>query len=322
VRVLITGGSGFIGTNVIDLFLSEGVPVQSWDISPPQRREHAALWRKVDVTDRTVVAEELGAFAPTHIVHLAARTDLRGESLAAYDANVTGTANVVASADRAPTVERLLIASSRLVCRIGYQPISDDDYQPDTHYGSSKVAMEYLLRESPPSKIWTIVRPTSIWGPWFGTPYRDFFLAVARGRYLHPRGAAIPKSFGFVGNIAHQVRRLCDVDPALIHGRTFYLADYEPIDVLEFATKIQGSLNSRPIRSVPMSILRLGASMGEVLKRCGMDEPPLTRFRLSNLLTPMVYDLEPLRRVVGPTPYSLNQGIDLSTAWLKERRLV
>ncbi len=43
-------------------------------------------------------------------------------------------------------VERAVIASSRLVCRIGYQPGFDEDYCPTTAYGASKVETECLVR--------------------------------------------------------------------------------------------------------------------------------------------------------------------------------
>jgi len=55
---------------------------------------------------------------------------------------------------------------------------------------------------------WVLVRPTSIWGPWFDVPYRNFFLSVARRRYVHPAGKRIHKSFGFVGNITWHLHRL------------------------------------------------------------------------------------------------------------------
>ncbi len=321
-RVLVTGGSGFIGTNLIDLLLGRGAVLESWDVVPPRKAEHARVWRMVDVMHARGVQRALSGFEPTHVIHLAARTDLRGTTAGDYEVNVAGTANLLASADVSPTVERLLVASSRLVCRLGYEPAADDDYAPDTHYGVSKVEMEELVRSAGLSKTWTIVRPTSIWGPWFGTPYRDFFLAVANGRYLHPRGVSIPKSFGFVGNTAHQLRGLCRATSDLVDRRTFYLADYEPIDVLDFATQIQRALMRPRVRSVPMGVLRVGALLGDGLLRCGVHEPPLTRFRLKNLLIPMVYDIRPLEEVVGSVPYTVSAGIDLSLEWLRERRLL
>lgn len=321
-RILVTGGSGFMGTNLVDLALTRGETVESWDVLPPRNPAHGALCRKVNVQDRIEVDRAMGNFAPTCVFHLAARTDLRGTTVDDYDVNVRGTENVLAAGDRASSVEHLLIASTRLVCRLGYSPRADDDYAPDSPYGESKARMEDLVRAAPLTTAWTLVRPTSIWGPWFGTPYRDFFLALAHGRYFHPAGEVVCKSFGYVGNAVHQLRELCNAERALVDRRTFYLADYEPIDVLDFANRVRSRLGRSPVRSIPMPALRSAAALGDVLRRVGMKEPPLTRFRLRNLTTPMVYDLEPLQSVVGPVPFTVDSGIELTLAWLEEQGLV
>ena len=166
--------------------------------------------------------------------HLAARTDLGGATLADYAANTRGVENLIDAASSSATIRRVMFASSRLVCKIGYQPAADDDYCPSTVYGESKAIGERVVRARAASAAWDwiIVRPTSIWGPWFGVPYRVFFDAVARGRYVHPRGRRIAKSFGYVGNTVHQLLALASAPSADLHARTLYLADYPPIDVL------------------------------------------------------------------------------------------
>jgi nucleoside-diphosphate-sugar epimerase len=322
-RVLITGGSGFIGTNMVEHCRAHGAAVESWDIRPPQKADHAALWRPVDVGDGAAVAQALRRFAPTHVVHLAARTDLAGRNPSEYDVNVSGTENVLAAIERGAGVRHAVLASSRLVCRLGYEPADDDDFAPDTAYGESKARMEGMIRESRLSLPWTIARPTSIWGPWFGTPYRDFFLSVARSRYLHPRGVVVRKSFGYVGNTVHQLRELGLAQTEQVADRTFYVADYEPLDVLEFANAIRAALGRSRVPSVPLGILRGVAAAGDVAARIGVREPLLTSFRLRNLVTPMVYDTGPLREVVGPLlPHTVGAGIDVSLGWLRKQRLL
>ena len=97
----------------------------------------------------------------------------------------------------------MVFASSALVCRAGYRPTGETDYCPTTPYGESKVEMEILVRESTLIPCpWAMVRPTSIWGPRFGVPYKNFFSTVASGYYFHPGRHDVRRSFGYVGNAA------------------------------------------------------------------------------------------------------------------------
>src|SRR5690606_29126328 len=107
-------------------------------------------------------------------------------------------------------------------------------------YGESKALSEVAIRSKCfPSEKWVIVRPTSIWGPWFDVPYKQFFLAVAKGHYIHPKNLHIRKSFGYVGNTVRQLEKILSARTLDVTGRTFYLADHPPIDVLNFAQRIQ-----------------------------------------------------------------------------------
>ena len=120
---------------------------------------------------------------------MAARTDLDGSSIDDYSANTDGCRAVIEAAARHPQIQRVIFASSMLVCALGYSPKHDSDYCPTTRYGESKVLGERYVREMAADHFpWTIVRPTSLWGPWFSVPYKKFFDAVARRMYLHPRG--------------------------------------------------------------------------------------------------------------------------------------
>ena len=102
----------------------------------------------------------------------------------------------------------------------------------------------------------------------------------------------------------------------LVDRKTFYLADYPPIDLTAMANEIQVALKARRIKSINIYILKLAAKFGDLLKFIGWPNPPLTSFRLNNLVTPMVYDLDPLSQISGSLPYSLNQGIKNTVCWL------
>lgn len=317
-RIVVTGGSGFIGTNLIAHFLGIRVDVINIDVAPPRNTEHAPYWQKVDLLDAKLLRDVIRGYSPDLILHMGARTDLDGRGLCDYSANTHGVQNLVDAIEGMKSLRRIVFASSRLVCRIGYQPSSDQDYSPTTPYGESKVVGEQIVRGSahriPCS--WVIVRPTSIWGPWFGVPYKTFFLSIAKGRYFHPGHAEIAKSFGFVGNTVYELQHLLEAEAESVNEKTFYLADYPPIEVAKMANSIQHELGVAPVRTMPIAILRGAAWMGDALKSIGWRNPPLTTFRLNNLLTPMVHDLEPLRNIVGELPYSMEEGVRLTSGWL------
>lgn len=311
-RVLITGGSGFIGTNLLASALARGDRVLNVDIAPPRNPAHAPHWRAADIRDRDALRAAVQGFAPDLLVHLAARTDLKGRRAGDYDANTTGVRNLVEAAEGVP---RILLASSMLVCELGYLPRHDRDFRPTTAYGRSKAEGEEIVRRDGDRLAWTIVRPTSIWGPWFAAPYRDFFAAIAKGRYFHPRGRRIERTYGFVGNVVHQIEALARAPEAQVRGCVFYVADYEPLEIGDFGARIADALRAPRIRTLPLPLLRAGALAGDLLDRVGL-KAPLTSFRLKNLLTHAVYDLAPTRAVCGPCPFDLAEGVRRTAEWL------
>jgi nucleoside-diphosphate-sugar epimerase len=316
-RALITGGSGFIGTNLVEHAQAHGAAVCNLDVKPPQNPAQRDVWREADLLDAAAVARIVAEFAPTHVFHLGARTDLEGRDVPAYAANTDGVRNVIDACRPVESIRRVLFASSRLVCKIGYQPKSDTDYAATTPYGQSKVVGEQIVRAEMDSAPWVMVRPTSIWGPWFDVPYKNFFEAIDAGRYVHPRGRRIEKSFGFVLNSVHELWTLMSAPEENVHGRTMYMCDYPPLEVRAWADLIQRELGGRPVREVPLPVLRAGALAGDAAKRLGWREPPLTSFRLDNLLTNMRYDTAPMEQIVGPLPHSVEEGVKRTVAWMR-----
>jgi len=321
-RVLVTGGSGFIGTNLVEVLRASGSSLVNLDIAAPKTADHATYWQRVDILDLAALRAAFAAFRPELVIHLAARTDLdEKRSLDGYEANIRGVSNVIDAIQSVGGVRRTFFASSRLVCRIGYVPRHETDYCPTTLYGRSKVEGERLVRAAGPEiGHWTLLRFTSIWGPWFGTPYNPFFSWIQKGAYVHPGRLDPQKSYGYVGNIIHELRCLATVPSENIAGRTFYVADYPPLRLRSWAALIAAAEGAKRIRSVPLSLLKVGAALGDVMEWARLGHAPLTTFRLNNLITDMVYDTAPLEALVGPLPFSLGQGVEETVAWLRDQR--
>jgi nucleoside-diphosphate-sugar epimerase len=276
--------------------------------------------QSLDIMNAGALCRWVEAHQPEMVVHLAARTDLLGRSMDDYAANTAGVRNLIAACRAVSSVRRVIFTSSRMVCRIDHIPVDYGDYCPPNFYGRSKVEGELLVKAAEVPFEWVIVRPTSIWGPGFGIPYRNFFDQVRKGRYVHPGSHRPQKSFGFVENTVWQLEQLLLADSAKIRGRTFYLGDYEPLDIVNWADYIhQGFDLPGSIRTVPMPALWTAAKLGDVLNLVtGADRAPLTSFRLKNLITNMVYpQLSELREITGDLSVDWRQGTDRTVAWMK-----
>ena len=49
--IIVTGGSGFIGTNLIDYYAKKNFKIFNLDIKPPQKKEHKEYWHQVDLSN-------------------------------------------------------------------------------------------------------------------------------------------------------------------------------------------------------------------------------------------------------------------------------
>lgn len=320
-RIIVTGGSGFIGTNLVEHFLARGDEVRSVDVAPPRHPGHAAAWRQIDILDADALNKTVAEFDPQVVLHMAARTDLGGATVQDYRANTDGVSNVVCALKGLPSLKLAVFASSMLVCRIGYRPRAEDDYAPSTAYGQSKVEGELRVRrEAGDTFPWVTLRPTSIWGPWFGSPYRDFFEAVDRGWYVHPWGRKIRRNYGFVLNSVHQIDRLVSSGPGELLGRTVYLGDYDPIDLKSWACQIQQKLGAPRVREMPIAVFKFAALVGDALNAIHVRGFPMSSFRLNNLLTDCLLDTAPLESIAGPLPYDMARGVAVTCEWMKSER--
>jgi nucleoside-diphosphate-sugar epimerase len=318
-RVLVTGASGFIGSNLLEFYRGWGAEaVANFDIAAPRNPDHQSFWHQVDICDGPGLETAVQSFRPTAVFHLAARADLIGKTVDDYPENSDGVRNVIAAIRKLPNRPRLVAASSRMVCEIRHRPINDADYSAPNAYGQSKILTELVTRKECGNAIlWVLVRPTGIWGPWFDIPYRNFFEKVRDRLYLHPKGARTKKSYGFVGNTVHQLDRLMYSGFVNAQGRTLYVTD-PPIQVLDWARAIAKSMGVRPPLNAPYVVLAAGAKLGDLLRALGWQNPPLTSFRLDNLMTDMDIDYMLAEDIVGNGPYSMQDAIDITVNWLSK----
>jgi nucleoside-diphosphate-sugar epimerase len=314
-KVLVTGSSGFIGQALVQRLRLAGHDVAGLDRTPAETTSHVC-----DILDASGLTDIVTGFAPDAVVHLAARIDIDEKArLADYAANIEGVENLVAAVRLTPSVKRAIWTSSQLVCSVDYLPRHDTDYRADTLYGQSKVRTEQIVRAADGGeREWCLVRPTTVWGPGMSAHYQRFLRMIQRGYYFHVGNAPLWKSYSYIENITFQYQRLLEAEADLIHRKTFYLADYEPIDLLAWSDAFQRGLQARPIPHMPVAIADVLARCGDAANAIGMKSFPFNTRRLKNIRTQYQFDIMATKAVCGPLPRTIEQGVQETVAWFND----
>jgi nucleoside-diphosphate-sugar epimerase len=255
--VLLTGGTGYIGSYVAADLVAQGHDVAAFDLSTdPWRLERLGVAEDVtvvrgNVTDPTAViraAKETGA---SRIVHLAAllTTGARADPRAAMEVNVGGTNNVLEAARVLDGIERVAWASSAAV----YAPPANYDgsvteeelVAPDTLYGATKEYNEHQARvyfeEFGVSHVG--LRPTVAYGPYRETGGSAFLVDLIEKPAL---GDSFSVEYGdqsidwqYVRDIAQSFRKAAFAPEEDLSQRIYNVAG-ETTTIAEAAAVVEG----------------------------------------------------------------------------------
>ena len=317
-KILITGGSGFIGTNLIEVFTQNGFLLLNLDIQKPRNREQNGFWQSCDICDYSSLAKSFSSFNPDYVIHLAATTDIiEDKGLEYYKTNIMGVKNIVSLCSKDSNVKRVIFVSSMLVNEVGYVPCNPYDYNPSTLYGTSKVKGEEIIFSARDTLTeFCVVRPTSIWGEWFDAPYRQFFDFVLKEKFFSLGRKSSNKTCGYVLNTVYQLKELLFAKKSDVFGQVFYLGDAPALNIAEWAIDIAKNASvKKPIR-LPFVVFKMAAKLGDILLGINVWFP-MTGFRLKNMTTDNIIDLDKTYKLCGVPPYSYKEGIRKTVEWLQ-----
>jgi UDP-glucose 4-epimerase len=174
-RILVTGGAGFIGSHVVDRFIEAGHEVAVFDNLSSGRREYVhseARFFEADLADPEAVDGAVSAFQPEVVDHHAAQIDVRHSVLdPRHDAkiNILGSLSLLESCRR-HRVRKVIYASTggAIYGEGRFLPATEEHpIHPEAPYGASKHAVEHYLY------IWkllhavdyTVLRYPNVYGP-------------------------------------------------------------------------------------------------------------------------------------------------------------
>lgn len=263
-KTLVTGGTGFVGSRLIDLLLARGHAVTALVRSPEKAgrlRESGVRLIVGDLANTTALRQ---ATADQDVVfHVAAVTGARNET-EFQAANRDGTANLIEAAGATGNQPRFILVSSAAAGgpAVPGSPRTDaDDDHPVTMYGRSKLASEQVCRTS--RLPWTILRPPTVFGPHDTTNLLTIFRSISRFGIAPVFGDGSQQlSLIHVDDFAAAC--LAAATTAATTGRLYYVNDPEVVTSRQLIERI-GSTLHRPVRIIPLPhpLVRAALSLTE-----------------------------------------------------------
>ncbi len=252
-RILVTGGSGFVGANLVTTLLDRGYSVRSFDRAPSPLAPHPQLQvLQGDITDKAICAQAVDGIDT--VFHTAAIIELMGGASVteeyrkrSFGINVGGTQNLV-DAGHAAGVQRFVYTSSNSVVMGGQNIAGGDETLPYTTrfndlYTETKVVAErFVLSQNGVDGMLTCaIRPSGIWGRGDQTMFRKLFESVIAGHVkvlIGRKSARLDNSY--VHNLIHGFILAAQhlVPGGTAPGQAYFINDAEPINMFEFARPV------------------------------------------------------------------------------------
>lgn len=168
-RVLVTGGSGFIGRHLINALLQRGHDVSATYFADSEHREPQATWHRWSLSEPQALSQVLEQTRPQHVYHLASPAHVPSTSADPVGTvqTILGASVAIAAVLKASEVERVLFASSAEVygAPSDTMPLTEQTLpNPTTIYGICKLAAAQWFLSALDSRA-VVVRPFNQIGP-------------------------------------------------------------------------------------------------------------------------------------------------------------
>ena len=310
-RVLVTGGGGFVGGAVVRALLARGDDVVSLARGDyPALRELGVRTVRGDLADPAVVLP--AADGCSAVVHVAAKAGIWGPLADYTRSNVEGTRSVLAAC-RELGIERLVHTSTPSVVHAGSHIEGGDESLPyaghaDSPYARTKAVAEREVLAAADGTLGVVaLRPHLVWGPGDTQLVPRLLQRARTGRLRLVDGGRARIDTTFVDDAA--AAHLCALDAvapgAPCSGRAYFISSGDPQPVREVVNAILAAAGLPPeTRSVPLPVALAAGVVGEALWRLlrRTDDPPMTRFLARQLATAHWFDISAARRDLGYSP--------------------
>jgi nucleoside-diphosphate-sugar epimerase len=323
-RVLITGGTGFIGSRLALNCLKRGYSVnivsqENSGAESENRRFIEAAGGKVaicSVTDRKKIFELVKGIDVVY--HLAAaQHEANFSDQRFWDVNVTGTTNVIEASLNA-RVERFVQGSTIGVYGVSLSGQLDERsaLKPDNIYGITKLEAEKIVRSFSEKLEVVVIRISETYGPgdlrllkMFRGIRKSTFPLIGDGENIH--------HLIYIADLIHGLHLAATVDKAV--GNVFVLSGKDALTTTAMIETIATTLGkASPRLRLPLSPCVLLAILTESLCRPIGIPPPLHRRRMDFFRKSFFFSRELSERILGFVPIvSFQQGVAETVRWYR-----
>jgi nucleoside-diphosphate-sugar epimerase len=270
--VAVTGGTGFVGSHLVDCLGAAGLQPRVLIRDPESIRwigSQPFVMVPGSLHDRQSLRHLVDGAGT--VLHLAGV--VRAGRAAELDrGNRVGTANLVAAIREAAPETRLVHVSS--LAAAGPSPAAEGigpevEPRPISAYGRSKLAAEQVVREL--ECDWTILRPPAIYGP-RDTDVLEAFRMAAKGWLLRPAGERW-LTIAYVADVVRAILAAAVSEP----GRCFHTGEPQPYQFQELLQLVAetGQVRTRSL-AVPGALIRAAGAGGSLLHLLGLQRITIT----------------------------------------------
>lgn len=308
-KIAIIGGSGFVGTKLIQSLQSQ-VGIDLLNIDKEQSTSFPGITRIANVLDSGKLTSLLKGVNIVILLAAEHRDDVTPASRY-YSVNVQGMRNTL-QAMKENGVKRIVFTSSVAIYGLD-KPNPDETFSADpfNHYGKSKWKAEQVLQDwyadNPDWNI-NILRPTVIFGEDNRGNVYNLLTQISSGKFMMVGTGENEKSMSYIGNIIAFMH-------FLIQQKTENYNVYNYADKPDFTTndlvKQTGDILGRPIPSIkiPYALGMLGGYGFDILGFLMRKKLPISSVRVKKFCAVTTFDANKALRSGFVPPYSLEEGL-------------
>jgi len=321
-KALVTGGTGFIGSHLVEALLKKGIQVRCL-----LRKTSDLKWLKGlpievnwgDCNDKNSLREAVEGVE--QVFHLAGVTKAVHEKTY-FEVNAFGTENLIhACLENNPRIQKFIYLSSQAAagpCRNGNKKKESDQCKPVSPYGQSKQMGEELAMAHAQELPLLILRPSAVYGPRERDIYTFFKLLSKRIKPCLPsKDQHI--SLCYVEDIIQAILLAAQVKGS--SGEIFFLSDGQDYRLEEIGDVFAQAMGVKAfcIRVPEWMIIGM-ASFSEYLSKLSGKPPLLNKGKVEEILQRnWVCDITKAKTALGFEPHiSLAQGAKLTFEWYKK----